>query len=241
MNLLRTLSFALGALLLQACVIDVDHAGHHHPDRRLHRVDPGRAGDHCYADHQCSVGLVCFSGTCEPERVGIYVRGALVGPGRADGREWDADLFLPRYVWTELERARRAGTNALFDFMWSFARSDVSAPDVIGYGHLALDGRYDPELTIAIIEPDRPVRDAFEVAVRKEAGWTNVPLHEGLRITVELYDHDRVGDETIGIVEIDAWGIRDALAMGGVVWFDAWDATDGQLLLLGIEVLSESW
>lgn len=243
MNTLRTAFLALLALSVQACVLDVDNRGRdpYEPRRHVHRVDHGRLGDRCASDFQCSAGLVCFSGSCEPERVGIYVHGALVAPGRADGREWDDDRLLPRHVWSDLDRARRNGVDALFDFMWSFAGRGTSAPDVFGYGYLAIDDRYDERMTIALAEPDLRQRDTFEFILRDVVGWTDVPLHEGLRVAFDLFDYDRGGDESIGLVEIDAWGIHEALVTGGVVWFDTWEATDGQLLLLGIEVISESW
>lgn len=242
MNTLRTLSLVLSTLLFQACVVEVDnHPDRHPPRRHIDRVEKGRLGDVCAATYQCSAGLTCFSGTCEPERVGVYAHGVLVGPGRADGWEWDADYLVPRDVWSDLARARRGGTEALFDFMWSISKEGFSAPDVFGYGYLAVDGRYDDRLTIALAEPERRMRDSFEVIWPDVVGWTDVPLHEGLRVAFDLFDHDRDGDESIGLVEIDAWGVQEALRLGGVVWFDTWEATDGQLLLLGIEVISESW
>lgn len=241
MKTLHKTALVLLALTVQGCVIDLDH--HHEPHRRRHLapVDRGHLGAVCSADYQCASGLACVFGSCEPERVGIYVHGALVGPGRADGREWDAGYAVPRYVWRELDLARSAGVDALFDFMWSFSQSGYSAPDVFGYAYMAVDGRYDDALTIALAEPHRRLHDTFEVIWPEVSGWTDVPLHEGLWIAIDLFDHDRDGDESIGLVEIDAWGILEALRIGGVVWFDAWDATDGQLLLVGIEVVSESW
>lgn len=231
------LPLLLFALLSQACVIDVDHDHRHHYDRPTPR-QPGRWGDACVADYQCAAGLVCFSGSCEPERLGIYVHGALIAPGLADGREWDSDYDLPRSLWVELGDARRSGVDALFDFMDWVARSGVSAPDVFGFGYLAIDDRWDERLTIDL-GPTR--RDSFAAIWSRPSGWTDVPLHEGLWVGVALFDEDLDGDESIGEVTIDAWGIREALHRGGVVWFDTYDTTDGQLLLLGLEVISESW
>lgn len=241
MNSLHKLVLLLLAIGAQACVIDLGHD--HEPHRRRHvdRVDRGRLGDACAVDRQCELGLVCVYGGCEPERIGIYVHGALVAPGRSDGREWDANYAIPRSVWRELDLARSQGVDALFDFMWSFAQEGYSAPDVFGYAYMALDGRYDDGLTIALAEPAQRLRDRFEAIWPSARGWTDVPLHEGLLIAVDLFDFDRDGDESIGLVEIDARGILDALHLGGVVWFDTWEATGGQLLLLGIEVIPESW
>lgn len=237
----RTLTIALSTFLIQACVIEVDNTDPQPPRRHIHKVEQGRLGDACVAEHRCAAGLTCFSGRCAPERVGIYAHGALVAPGGADGREWDSSHYVPRDVWVELDRARQRGVDALFDFMWSYAQDARSAPDVFGYGFLAVDGRYDDELTIALATPEERHSDSFEVIWPGLRGWTDVPLHEGLFVSFELLDYDREGDETIGLVEIDAWDIHDALGRGGVVWFDTYDATDGQLLLLGIEVISESW
>ena len=234
----RLLPLLLFALLSPACVIDVDDHDHrHHWDDSGHRR-PGLWGDACAVDHQCAAGLVCFSGTCEPERVSLYVHGALVAPGRADGREWDADYELPPSVWVDLGDARRAGVGALFDFMDWVARSGISAPDVFGFGYLALDGVWDERQTLDL-GSTRP--DAFEAIWSRPAGWTDVPLHEGLWVGVDLFDEDWDGDESIGMVTIDAWGLREALHRGGVVWFDTYEVTEGQLLLVGIEVVSESW
>lgn len=231
-------SLILATLLLQACVVDLGdhHRHHHHHDRPSGQR--GHWGADCSADFHCKDGLVCFSGVCEPERVGIYVHGALVAPGRADGMEWDAPYAVPHSTWIELGNARRGGVDALFRFMDSVARAGYSAPDVFGFAYMAVDGRWDDRLTISL-GPTR--RDSFEAIWTRPAGWTDVPFHEDLWIAVDLFDEDRDGDESIGLVEIDAWGLREALHLGGVVWFDAFDATEGQLLLLGIEMVSESW
>jgi len=234
---------ALLFAILPACELEVGHY-HDHPPRSNPRPPasprPGLWGDACRVDSQCGSGLACTDGSCEPRRVGIYPVSALVAPGTADGREWDSDRLLPRWVWNELDLAMGLGVDALYDFMAEQAYMGWSKPDPYGYGFLSLDGRsYDEAYTIPLVERGENQLDVFDVVWPGPVGWSSVPFTTRLAVGVELWDEDQRTDDDIGFVELDFPLLRTALYQGGVVYFDTYEATDGQLLLLGVEVVAE--
>lgn len=246
----RLLPLLLLSLSAQACVVELGddwNRGGRGPSRRpIDSIDrtppPLQWGDACVSTHQCAAGLHCLDATCEPERVGIYPVAALVAPGDADGRQWHRSReSLPRWVWDELAIARREGVHSLFEFMdyvweWGFA-----APSPYGYGYLAVDGWYDDRYSIALLDRGYQGREVFHATWPQPTGWTDVPFDRGLSVAFDLYSEGRYDDLGIGLVELDLALIRHALYQGGVVWFDTFDATDGQLLLFGVEVFPESY
>lgn len=238
---MRTLLLASFALLLSACHVDIDpweHDDRGPPPSGRHSL--GGWGASCRSDLQCKADLACIDAVCEPARIGIRAVGALVAPGKADGREWDDDRYLPSWVWDELDRASRRGVPALFDFMDEQRRLGWSRPDPYGYGFLSTDGRFfDDRNTIALVERGSNALDVFDVTWPGPVGWSDVPFTERLLVGFDLYDEDRRDDDEIGYVELDFAALRTALYMGGTVWFDTWDATEGQLLLFGVEVYPE--
>lgn len=237
-----TLLVALLLALLPACELEV---GQYHPPHRSPRPPPpaqylGAWGDACRVDSQCGSGLGCTDGSCEPRRVGIYPVSALIAPGTVDGREWDSDRALPRWVWSELDIALAYGVDGLYDFMAEQAYMGWSKPDPYGYGFLSLNGRsYDDAYTIPLVERGANQLDVFDVVWPSPVGWSSVPFTRDLAVGLELWDEDQRNDEFIGFVELDFHLLRTALHQGGVVYFDTYEATDGQLLLLGVEVVAE--
>ncbi len=239
----KTLLAALAIAILPGCMVE----SRYYEDRSLppphsppDRQPLSRWGESCRMDTQCVGGHVCLDGSCEPSRIGIYPVNALVAPGKADGREWDADRYLPLWVWDELDSVRRRGTvDELYAFMADQRRMGWSAPDPYGYGFLSTDGyRYDDRYTIALGERGRQALDVFDVSW-PATGWSQVPFTTRLSVGLDFYDEDRRNDEAIGFVELDFAALRDALYLGGVVYFDAYEQTDGQLLLVGVEVVPD--
>lgn len=236
-------AFALLAaafVALPGCMVDMRHWDDEGP--RTPSRDPlSRWGDACRVDSQCGGGLSCTEGTCEPTRVGIYPVNALVAPGKADGTEWDADRYLPRWVWDELDAARRQGVSSLYAFMADMRRMDWTRPDPYGYGFLSTDGyRYDERYTVALAERGYQDLDVFDPEWRGAVGWSGVRFDTRLMVALDIWDEDVRSDEDIGFVELDFWALREALHRGGVTYFDVYDQTAGQLLLVGVEVVPES-
>jgi|GEM_PF-1630950 len=205
--------------------------------------DPlSRWGEACRYDSQCGGGLSCVDSICEPTRVGIYPVSALVAPGRTDGLEWDADRYLPGWVWDDLDRARSRGdVSSLYSFMADQRRAGWTRPDPYGYGFLSTDGwRYDDRYTITLAERGRQTLDVFDPAWRSNVGWSDVRFDTRLMVAFDLWDEDSRNDESIGFVELDFQALRDALHRGGTTYFDVYDQTGGQVLLVGVEVVPQS-
>lgn len=245
-NSLRITTLAAVALLLQGCIVEID-SGNRTPSSRTPRLDrpPTTSpllqwGESCSSTLECDRGLHCMEYACEPERIGIYPEAVLVSPGRADGLEWDDDLYVPRWIRDDLASARRGGLASLFDFMRRLERSGISMPDPYGYGYLAVDGWYDDRYSISLAERGYQQRNVFHATWPQPTGWTDVPFSPDLAVAFDLYDEDRYEDEAIGFIELDHLHLRDALYQGGLVWFDTWAQTDGQVLLFGMRVVPES-
>lgn len=233
------------AFLAQACVIDVGDVHGPGPGAGRRPIDRGPTplqwGDACAATFQCAAGLHCLDAVCEPERVGIYPVGALVAPGDMDGRQWHRSWdALPYWVLDELSYARREGVDAQFDFMDYVWEWGLAAPSPYGYGYLAVDGWYDERFSLTLLDRGWQDREVFYATWPQPTGWTDVPFDQGLSVAFDLYSEGRREDLSIGLVELDLGLLRHALHRGGVVWFDTYAATDGQLLLFGVEVVPES-
>ncbi|AKU91427.1 hypothetical protein [Vulgatibacter incomptus] len=247
--LLKTTLFAaLLVVALPACMVDVHGprggggggGGGTQPRPDRPTPSPLQWGEACGSTPQCASGLNCLDGTCEPARIGIYPVSALVGPGLTDGREWKSDRFLPRWVWDELASARRRGVSSLYAFMADQARLGWSRPNPYGYGFLSTDGyRYDDRYTIALAERGYNELQTFTPSWSGGVGWTQVPFTERLSVALDVWDEDRWDDQSIGFVELDFPLLREALYQGGVTYFDTYDATGGQLLLVGVQVVAE--
>ena len=201
-----------------------------------------RWGEACRYDSQCAGSLSCVDAICEPTRVGIYPVNALIAPGRTDGLEWDADRYLPGWVWDDLDRARNRGdVSSLYSFMADQRRAGWTRPDPYGFGFLSTDGwRYDDRYTIALAERGRQTLDVFDPTWRSSVGWSGVRFDTRLMVAFDLWDEDSRNDESIGFIELDFRALREALHRGGTTYFDVYDQTAGQVLLVGVEVVPES-
>lgn len=230
----------LSFVMLSGCMVGV----HHWDDEGTgpSRDPLSRWGESCRHDSQCGGGLSCIDATCEPTRVGIYPVNALVAPGRTDGLEWDSDRYLPGWVWDDLDRARSRGdVSSLYSFMDAQRRAGWSRPDPYGYGFLSTDGwRYDDRLTISLADRGRQALDVFDPTWKSSAGWSGVRFDTRLMVAFDLWDEDARNDEPIGFAELDFQALREALHRGGTVYFDVYDQTAGQVLLVGVEVVPES-
>lgn len=236
---MRFFPLLIAAILLQACHIDLSRPHHREPGPgKLIPNDPPPPGGSCQISADCGRGEVCLDRACEPARLRIRPIGVLVAPGRSDGREWDSEQAVPRWVWEELAVVRQRGPNALFDWMEERQRDRGSKPDPDGYGYLAVDGNYDEDWVISL-GGERPPQDRFLGIWEQPLGWTDVPFGYGTAVTFDLFDGDGRYEDPIGSVELDYSSLRHALHQRGEVWFDTWEATDGQSLLLGIEVQAD--
>lgn len=175
-----------------------------------------------------------------PNRVHIALIDATIAPGTAQGKSWDGSsqvsfdvlqnvskLLATMPTQGRVQDATRAG--AVVAEIGAAIASRFVPPDPKGYVDLLVAGT-SRRLVL------REQQDTFHPTWAGIA-FDQVPLVEGLRMRVQLFDADDFGsDDPIGTAELTYDDIVEALSYEQVVQIRVDSQTQGQLLFLGISV-----
>jgi len=156
--------------------------------------------------------------------------GAIVSPGKSDGKNWDGFGTANAEVLSKVASAL-AGSNpytAVASVLATPFAEFTSTPDTAGHVQLFLGGI-----------PSQPVRLA-KIENSLTPQWTGMtwPGIDILRtrVRVTLVDKDLQLDDPMGTIEIGPTELQNALQNGVVSWVDVRSQTQDQVLLLGISV-----
>jgi hypothetical protein len=203
--------------------------------------------DVCYFD-SCGVKgakiaecpLSCKLGECEvPQKVAIYIEGALVGPAGLDGVTWDGfstvnqglmDLamefgsqFIDSYVGIP-------GVGSIVGYVANSLLSGYEPPDPFGTGQFMSDGAWSDIIV------DLPMVSDTYNPQWNSVGWINLPYKKGLKVKVNLTDDDLMGDDVIGSAIVGYDSIEAALYSGQKFTVPVGDQTFNTLLAVVISV-----
>jgi len=170
--------------------------------------------------------------------VSVTVLDAVIAPGEPDHSPWDGPGTIPDSVWS-------AVTSAM-DLPEPFE------PVVAALGESALNqfDKPDPYGTAVLLSPTSPANGMTETLATTSdnqedtyvpdwptpASWSGVVLDNNLRIRVTLTDEDLLDDDPIGVVELNAADVQNALAANQVFHAKVDDQANGSILLIGISV-----
>lgn len=175
-----------------------------------------------------------------PDRVNIALIDATVAPGTTQGKVWDGPGMASPETIQAVSRllasapargkagaAARAG--AVVGEITAAIAAAVAPPDPKGHAELLVGGT-----SRRLALPER--QDTFR-PTWSNASFDQVPLVEGLRLRVQLFDADDIGsDDPIGTAELNYDDVVAALSHEQVVQVRVDQQTQGQLLFIGISV-----
>jgi len=172
-----------------------------------------------------SCALDC--GGCLPERMDVFVRGAVIRPWANDNLRWDentaVDALLRSDVLSLLTSGGPTGTivAGIASRVASAGLTGFVAPDVYGTARLDVDGVAYPHLTSTLVPNDD---DAYQVEFPDAGGWT-LPGDASVRVFVFLEDRDISFHDPIGTVSLDEEDLRQAWneSPGGLYWVQVSD------------------
>jgi hypothetical protein len=175
-----------------------------------------------------------------PDRVNIALIDATVGPAMASGKAWDGpgqiSIDVLRGVSQALARAPARGrtedvvkTGAVLAEVTAAVAAAIAPPDPKGSVELLVAGS-----SRRLPLPER--QDTFN-PTWAGVSFDQVPLVEGLRLRVQLFDADDLGsDDPIGTAELTYEDVVAALSYEQVLQVRVYEQTRGQLLFVGISV-----
>lgn len=202
----------------------------------------GDAGDTSSAATSGAGGASAGAASVLPDSVTIEMLGALIGPGKSDGTEWDGPGKIPDDVVTGLATALGSPEIApILNFAQGAAYQALSKPDPYGIAQLNWDGSgFDPAQTISLATVDNNRQDTFTPDWPMDAsgalpGWATVPFTPDLQIRVDLDDEDLTAPDHIGTVTIDFPDLKKAWESKKSYWILTGDPTK-QLLAVQVQV-----
>jgi hypothetical protein len=175
-----------------------------------------------------------------PDRVNIALIDATIGPGTAQGKAWDGPGTVPIAALQEVSRLlatapmrgkaeEAAKTGAVIAEITAAIANVLARPDPRGQVELLVGGA-----SRRLLLPER--RDTLR-PTWQGVSFDQVPLVEGMRLRIQLFDADDIGsDDPIGTAELTHEDIVAALTHEQVVQIRVDQQTQGQLLFVGISV-----
>jgi hypothetical protein len=175
-----------------------------------------------------------------PAKVTVQIVSATIGPSKFGGGKWHGFGQVEQGLINKIAVGLAAETGG-FSLVLSALSTPAlqnSAPDPWGWVEVAIDGEFMPPLKHAFYANSKEIiRKTFTPSFQN-CEYTNVPLNEGTRFKVNLWNnHSILGkDEPIGVAEINMKDLVTALEAQKIYQVQVADQTQNQLLFLGIEV-----
>lgn len=171
----------------------------------------------------------------------IEVVSAHIGPGTADGYQWESWEKVPPDLWQGLQDILASPVGDYGAKLAAFARKVVQvatqAPDPTGHAWIDRgDGNgWDEERDLVT-----DYNDTFTPRWNIAATWSGVLVNERTLIGVRLEDQDVASHDPIKPANITACDIAEAIAKNGKVHdVPVADQTHGELLYVGISAIAE--
>lgn len=165
----------------------------------------------------------------------MSVVGALIGPGKANRRKWDAGSLVDEAAMHDLAAAMASTGNlyvaaaGVVGTVAAGLATPTESPDIVGRADLWIDGVRVSTVALTV------QADTFTPQWSSVA-WRSVDINRA-RIRVVLEDDDVAFNDPVGIAEIDAGALKAAAAVGHVHPVRVDGQTSGQILFLNISVM----
>ena len=181
--------------------------------------------------------------------VTVAVRSAVLGIAQINGEEWDPSSRVAGPLLTTLggilgstphPYAQIAGQ--LLNFLGGQDFSHYDKPDPFGTASIFAVGRWQIEQPLST--QDNNTENTFAPTWRgadggNNVGWVHVRLTNDVRLRLVVWDEDTFKDDPVGDVEISNADLRAALASGSIYFARTAEASNRQLLFVGISVAAE--
>lgn len=170
-----------------------------------------------------------------PERVRIAFRGAVIGPGKVDGTQWDLMGRVPDDVWSGVTKAL------------SVADPYTGIVAFIGGGGYRALEKPDPKGSVTLVGGPSGSDQTWTLPKQQDtftpqwngAEFRNVVLSERVRLRIDLWDADIAEDDPIGAPEIDSRALLAAKASGTLYSINVAAETSRQVLFVRVSVVPE--
>lgn len=183
-----------------------------------------------------------------PTYLTIRFVGALIGPGKNNGSNWDGpgtvDPAAVEVVAALITGGSSLGAGGFVGQSGSaalnFAAQGTSAPDVIGY--TAVVGSTKPDLArvagtpLALGTVNAYVADSYTPTFPYQVEYRNWPVFPDTRLEIQLWDMDMSESDPIGVIQINAEHLAAALAKKAIYEVPVADQTSGQVLAIKLSV-----
>lgn len=173
--------------------------------------------------------------TQNPHFARVWVVGMLIGPGKADGSQWDGPGGMVKEdLWDLLAQMliRPSAYGAAASVMAGPAMQALEKPDVGGTATLITASGDGPAIPLA------KKQDTFTPQWSGVA-WDHVPLDESVRIRVVATDRDLMEDDPMGIFDISAADMLEAVRTGKVYPVPVHAQTNKQILFALISAMPQ--
>lgn len=178
-----------------------------------------------------------------PDRVNIAIVDATIAPAKENGQAWDGIGPVPVGVLQGVSRLLAAApargraelatkTGAVVAELAAAVASGLQAPDPKGYAELLVAGT---ARRLNLPEQQDTFRPTWYAIT-----FDQVPLVQDIRIRVQLFDADTVGnDDPIGLAELTYDDLLSALSGEQVTQIRMVEQTRGHILYVGISVAGQ--
>jgi hypothetical protein len=174
-----------------------------------------------------------------PKTISIELVGALIGPGKIDGTQWDLTDQVPPEILDALADAYGyPGMGKVLEVVQSAAYQALSKPDPFGVANLNPDGvGFDSKLNVNLADEATNTEDTFTpLWPMPFPGWQRLQVEPGMEVRVTLYDEDLALNDDIGTATITYDDILEAWTAGDSHWIRVEDQTNEQLIAVQIQV-----
>jgi hypothetical protein len=149
---------------------------------------------------------------------------------------------VPDEAWTALSEALAADGDAYASFaavetlLGDPSLNAITRPDPFGFAVLMAPRYAHSGYVVGLSSRDTNDEDTFTPRWQPRITWPGVPLSDDTRILVELWDEDVDPEDLIGVAEISAVDLTEALEAKEPYPVEVADQTNNQLLFLKIAV-----
>lgn len=202
--------------------------------------DTSGAGDTAGGDNGAGTGEETGAGDefAPPSEVSIQIRETVIRPWNHNNMQWDGLTLISPDDIQALDDILGLSDPYLeaVGYLAELASRGWGLPDPMGYAELFADGEWSPDARSLGGEGT-----GFENTCVSpwNVGWEHVPMRDTTKVHIALHEHDLLGDDPIGDVEINSSDLLDAMRENQVFYVQVSDQGQGAILFVGISVTAQ--
>jgi hypothetical protein len=188
---------------------------------------------------RCQSDYICFDDSqCISKVITIRILDAVIGPGKADGTQWDGMGTVPQDVIDMVAGFISTGSlEGIVSYLTGVAVSTLSKPDPLGTAIIDNGNGFDIAGLVVLANEGNNTEDTF-TPIWPNGGkkWGPVPFVPSVKFQFIIYDEDLVNNDDIGVALVDFDDLMAAWADGNKYWVNVADQTSRQLIAIGLTV-----